>query len=131
MPGSSDDFSATNTRTLGVDEPEKVKTNGKYLFTARIEDKAIYINRADDSLELLSKIMLPSEFTSAELFIEGNKMVVIAGKYYWNAKAYSNAWIERSNKAIVIVYDISNIQKPLIERYSQIDGYVSEARLTQ
>lgn len=125
------DFSTTNSRTLGVDEPEKVKTNGKYLFTARIEDKAIYINRADDGLELLTKILLPSEYTSAELFVDGNKMVVISGKYYWNAAAYSNAWIDRSNKAIVIVYDISDIKKPLIERYSQIDGYVSEARLTQ
>ncbi len=126
----SDDFSTTNSRTVGIDEPEKVKTNGKYLFTARIEDKAIYINKADDSLELLTKILLPTEYTSAELFIEGNKMVVISGKYYWN-ESFSNAWINRSNKAIVIVYDISNIQKPLIERYSQIDGYVSEARLVK
>jgi uncharacterized secreted protein with C-terminal beta-propeller domain len=126
----ADDFSTTNTRTLGVDEPEKVKTNGKYLFTARIEDKAIYINKADDSLELLTKIMLPGEYGSAELFVEGNKMIVIAGKYFWNNN-FSNAWIDRSNKAVVIVYDISNIQKPLIERYSQIDGSVSEARLVK
>lgn len=125
---SNSDYSTTNSRTLGVDEPEKVKTDGRYLYTARIEDKAIYINKADDSLELLTKIVLPQEYTSAELFVEGNKMVVVAGKYFWN-QSFANAWIDRSNKAVVIVYDITNIQKPLIERYSQVDGYVSEARL--
>lgn len=127
--GNSADYSTTNSRTLGVDEPEKVKTDGKYIYTARIENKAIYINKADDSLELLTKIILPSEFNSAELFVQGNKLVVIAGKYFWN-ESFTNAWIDRSNKAIVIVYDITNIQKPVIDRYSQIDGYVSEVRLT-
>lgn len=125
----SADYSTTNTRTVGVDEPEKVKTDGKYLYTARIEDKAIYINKADDSLELVTKILLPAEYTSAELFVDGNKLVVIAGKYYWNP-AFQNAWIDRASKAIVVIYDITDIKKPLIERYSQIDGNVSEARMT-
>ena len=111
-----------------MDEPEKVKTDGSYLYTARIEDKAIYINKADDSLELVTKILLPEEYSSAELFVDGNRLVVLAGKYYWS-ETFRNAWIDRASKSIVIVYDITDKKKPLIEKYSQIDGNGSEARL--
>jgi inhibitor of cysteine peptidase len=127
-PSAGADFSQTNTRTFGVDEPEKVKTDGQYLYTARPEDRAIYINRANDSLELVTKILLPEEFNSAELFLDGNRMIVVAGKYFWN-EGFRNAWIDRSNKSIVIVYDITNRAKPVIERYTQIDGAVKEARM--
>ena len=122
------DFSMTNTRTIGVDEPEKVKTDGQFIYTARSEDGAIYINRANDSLELITKILLPQEYTSAELFLDGNRMVVIASKYFYRDN-FRNAWIDRANKSIVIVYDITNRAKPVIERYSQIDGTVREARM--
>ena len=127
-PVGSSDFSTTNTRTIGVDEPEKVKTDGQYLYTARSEDRAIYINRADDSLELVTKILLPQEYNSAELFLDGNRMIVVAGKYFWN-EGFRNAWIDRSSKSVVIVYDITNRAKPVIERYTQIDGTVKEARM--
>ncbi len=125
---SGGDYSTTNTRTLGVDEPEKVKTDGQYLYTARSEDGAIYINRANDSLELVSKILLPSEFNSAELFLDGNRMIAVASKYFYR-ESFKMAWIDRSNKSIVVVYDISNRAKPVIERYTQIDGMVREARM--
>jgi inhibitor of cysteine peptidase len=125
---ANSDFSTTNTRTIGVDEPEKVKTDGQYLYTARSEDRTIYINRADDSLELVTKILLPQEYNSAELFLDGNRMIVVAGKYFWN-EGFRNAWIDRSNKSVVIVYDITNRAKPVIERYTQIDGMIKEARM--
>jgi uncharacterized secreted protein with C-terminal beta-propeller domain len=122
------DFSLTNTRTLGVDEPEKVKTDGKYLYAARIEDKAIFITTAEDTPKLITKILLPGEYTSAELFIDGNRMILIAGKNFWN-ESFRNAWIDRSNKTVAVVYDITDRSAPKIERYTQIDGYVREARM--
>lgn len=60
--------------------------------------------------------------------MDGNRLIVIAEKYVHKAE-YSTAWIDRTQKTVVAVYDIRNRSKPLLERYSQIDGYLREARL--
>ncbi len=55
-------------------------------------------------------------------------MTLVAEKYFYN-EAFRNAWIDRAAKTVVVVYDIADRANPKIERYSQIDGSVREARM--
>lgn len=125
---SSTDHSTTNTRTIGVDEPERVKTDGKYLYSANITEHMVYIHRADDSLALIKKIALPDEYSSPQLFIDGTRLVIISDMYSGNNYG-KNAWIDRSSKTVVAVYNLADINSPVIDRYFQIDGGYREARL--
>jgi inhibitor of cysteine peptidase len=122
------EHSTTNTRTLGIDEPDTVKTDGTYIYSVQIQDKTLMIHSADDRLEPITKILLPDEFTSGEILLDGNRLILVAQKYVYKAE-YENAWIDRSQKTVVVVYDITQRKKPLLERYSQIDGYLREVRL--
>lgn len=54
--------------------------------------------------------------------------MIVAQKYVFKAE-YSQTWIDRTQKTVVAVYDITNRSKPLLEKYSQIDGYLKQVRL--
>ncbi len=126
---TSADHSTTNSRTIGVDEPERVKTDGNYLYSANDTEHMVYIHKADDTLQIIKKIALPAEYSNTELFVDGDRLVIVASKYVYN-NLYRSAWIDRASKTVVVTYNIADINNPVIDRYYQIDGNYREARLT-
>jgi inhibitor of cysteine peptidase len=83
VAGSSGDieFSETNNQVKGVDEADIVKTDGDYIYYTN--NNLIYIVKANpaDELESISEIDLGDNSYPSELFVNGDKLIVIANEY--------------------------------------------------
>ncbi|MCH8518974.1 beta-propeller domain-containing protein [Candidatus Gracilibacteria bacterium] len=129
MGGGTDDFSGTNIQVQGVEESDIAKTDGTYIYTFSEDKKAVYIieTQASGTLELIKKIILPETFWGVELYVQNQRLMVIASSYrdYWSRGYY----IDRNNKSFAIVYDTSDISKPELIRLSSIEGNISQTRM--
>ena len=126
------DFSTTNIQKVWVDEPEILKSNGKYLFyysEAEYNDKYISIIKAptkDDlsDAEVIAKINIPTSLDDIQLFLNGNKLVILGSRYA--NKSDSILW---ANRSLVIVYDISDLENLKLEKLTEVYGYFQDARM--
>ncbi len=85
------DFSTTNIQKIWVDEPEILKSNGKYLFyysEAEYNNRYISIIKAPtqsdlSDAEIAAKISIPDSLNDIQLFLNGDKLVIL-GTHYAN-----------------------------------------------
>ena len=127
------DYSGTNVQVAGVDEADRVKTDGTYLYISR--DTIVYIASAypPQKAKLLSKIDLREQV--GDLYIAGDKLVVFSQ----NNSIYS---IEPTPKMPSImpptpitqstnirVYDVSDRSKPRLDREIELEGSYVASRL--
>jgi len=62
-----------------VDESDIVKTDGEYHYYYNADKKAVFIVDArNDELEIIKKINLPDSFSQPELYIDTDRLVIIA-----------------------------------------------------
>jgi|GEM_PF-3547928 len=88
---SSSDYSSTNLQKTNVDEPEIIKTNGdEIVYYNRQEEKVLIIKSPLDrkssiidldSAQVLTEIKLPSQLYNAQLFVSGERLVILASRY--------------------------------------------------
>lgn len=127
----SDEISLTNTQVLWVDEADIVKTDGDYHYYFNQTEQAVFIVEATGSnLELVKKIKLPSSFYGVELYIDTNRLTIIASSYSqtdYSAKGY---FIDRNTKTYSIVFDTESKKNPeLIKLYSSDGNYSSSRKI--
>lgn len=127
---SASDFSNTNIQVAWVDESEIIKTDGTNLYFYNSKDHSVYIARAFPSkdLSILRKIRIPESFVNPELFLSGKKLVILSTKYN-NIDYGYRYWFNRQTKAVVVVYDITDINNLKIDRYYETDGNITQSRL--
>ena len=126
------DYSTTNIQKAGVDEPEILKSNGKYLFYYSEPDyNERYVSiiktptKKDLSdAEIAAKINIPSSIYSTQLFLNGNKLVILGTRYA--SKSDSILW---SNRTLVIVYDVSDLENLKLEKLTEVYGSFEDARM--
>lgn len=133
----SEDYSKTNTQVEGVDEADIVKTDGNYIYY--VSNSMVYIIKADN-LKIVSTIEIDKEkerFYPYEIFINDDKLIIL-GDY---TEYEENTTKERENivadyvrinsksMAKAIVYDISDVAKPMQTREVGIDGHYIESRM--
>jgi uncharacterized secreted protein with C-terminal beta-propeller domain len=127
------DYSGTNVQVAGVDEADKVKTDGSYLYVAR--GTIVYIASAypPSEAKLLSKINLKAQV--GDLYIAGDKLVIFSQ----NNTTFN---VEPSTKMPSImppipikqttnirVYDVSDREKPTLEREIKLEGNYVASRM--
>ena len=126
------DFSTTNIQKVWVDEPEILKSNGNYLFYYTQEsynNKYISIIKTprksdlSDS-EIVSKIKIPDSLYNIQLFLYGNKLVIL-----WHRYASNYDTVLWSNRTIVIIYDISDLDNLKLEKLSEVYWSFEDARM--
>ncbi|MBP7847879.1 beta-propeller domain-containing protein [Patescibacteria group bacterium] len=120
----------------GVEEADIIKSDGDYLYyyNQRLQQIMIIASPRDkedgavdlDNAEVIKKLNLPSNFYGSQLYIEDDKLVIIGQR--WSNSA-SNSFIDRGNKIDVIVYDVSNVEKPKLMKFSDLDGYYTDSRM--
>ena len=126
------DYSTTNIQKVWVDEPDLLKSNGKYLFyysEIGYNDKYISIIKTPtkkdlSDAEILAKINIPDSLRNIQLFLNGDKLVILGTRY----ASKSNS-ILGSSRTIVIVYDISDLENLSLEKLTEVYGSFEDARM--
>ena len=129
--GKKVEFSETNIQVEGVDEPDMVKTDGKYLYI--VDNQKVYIIKAypAEDAEVLSTITIGHSISN--IFINGDKLVVFGSYSYFvcNEKediGLPNPWFGSSNTYIKI-YDLSDRNEPVLEKDIVVAGNYFNARM--
>ena len=109
------DFSKTNIQVDWVDESDIVKTDWKYIYYYNDSDKYVYIVKVD-WLEIIKKIKLPDNFNRPVLYISENRLVIVSSWYSDVNYSKFGYWINRNSKTYTIVFDTTNINKPILSK---------------
>lgn len=108
------DYSETNIQVEGVDEPDIVKNDGKYIYYVTGEQVLIIDSYPAQELEILSEINLSG---ISNIFINEDKLVVFAQEY------------KSGSKTKVNIYGVRNRSNPELENEIEIDGYYTTSRM--
>ncbi len=140
--GGSADHSTTNVQVAGVDEPDFVKNDGKYIYVISGQTLAIVNAYPAASASVVSKTGIAD--TPRDLFIDGNRLVLFAtGTKDTDMSSSGNGGISGAEmKAMpyyygrtslpvthAIFYDISDRAHPKVLKDYTIDGDYIDARL--
>tara|TARA_Y100000310_G_scaffold330494_1_gene402248 strand:+ start:1498 stop:3936 length:2439 start_codon:yes stop_codon:yes gene_type:complete len=114
--GGAGDYSETNIQVEGVDEADIVKNDGKYIYVVSGQKVLIVDAFPAEDMEILSEIEL--EGYVSEIFINDDKLVVfMSGNYYG------------SGDSEVLVYDISDREKAVLDSEIEFDGSYVDSRM--
>lgn len=108
------DYSETNIQVEGVDEPDIVKNDGKYIYVVSGSQVILLNAYPAENMEILSKINVSGV---RNIFINEDKLVTFSNDY----KDYG--------KTLIKVYDIADRSDPELEIEYSIDGYYMNARM--
>lgn len=140
----SDEFSTTNLQKKWVEEPEIIKTNGNHIYYFNQKEKKIYIINSPldrevstidiDSTDVVTIINVPESLWGINMFVANQKLIIIGHRsipmYMDSLKAdRSFNILPRESRTSVAIYDVSNIAKPDLEKFTDIDGSYTESRM--
>lgn len=131
-------FSTTNLQKDGVEEPEIIKTDGNRIYYYNRQEQKIYVMKSPfdatsrtitiNNASIETVINLPQELYNLQLFTTSNRLVILGTRY--RNTSYNNAYtLDRSQRTFVIVYDTSSTTSPKLIRFTDVDGYYTDARM--
>ena len=130
--GSASSYSRTNIQVEGVDEPDIVKNDGKYIYTLSGNKVVIVSAYPADSMKIASEI----NFSSARnIFVNKDKLIVFGESYevipyeYDSVRCLGYRCGGSESRAKIYVYDISNRENPKLERNMSFDGNYVDSRM--
>ncbi len=124
---STPEYSSTNVQEEGVDEPDFVKTDGRYIYLASGGSFVILKGWPADELSELSKVEV--EGTPRSLFVNGDVAIVFSDSW-GEAALVSGIFAPRSSSSVVAtIIDISDRAAPDILRKISVEGSFSDARM--
>lgn len=115
-----------------------MKTNGRTIYYLNNEDNTIEVVQSPLSADaknidltkttLLSQIVLPKTINGQKnLFLHNNTLVLLSQWQSSNPGSYK--FVDKSNKLMVITYDVSNPKEPKLMKVVSLDGNYMDARL--
>ena len=141
--GATNDYSTTNIQVAGVDEADKVKTDGQYIYVIGNNSQAIYIldasNQNPQNAKVLSKISFDNGYPQGiYLSADGSKLAVLGSSYvpyqlygrvpgFYPANMMFPSWTASTN--FVYVYDVSNKNNPVLSRNFTMSGSYVNSRM--
>ncbi len=125
------DYSTTNVQVAGIDEPDFLKNDNKYLYL--IKNKQLYIIDAYPAREARILTNLSLEDYANTLLLDGDTLVIIASSSD-QVKAISPYSYEPYQRyrplTKVTLYDITDKKKPEVVKEYRVSGSYRDARLT-
>lgn len=136
------DYSSTNVQVEGVDEGDTVKTDGRYIYSLQNGQVRIINAYPASKLALLATLKFENNFTPIELFVEGDRLVVIGQGWKsledtGNQVQPDNAengmklaiWYPRGeSQTLARIYKLTDRTQPTLEREISFDGGYLSAR---
>ena len=106
-------YSTTNVQTEGVDEPDSVKTDGKFIYTIVEEEIVVVDAYPPETAKIISRIQLSG--SPLALFIHTSSKIVI---------------IEQNvGEVIIEIFDTSNPKEITLDFWLKLTGYYHGARM--
>ena len=116
------DYSTTNVQEAGVDEPDIVKTDGKRIVA--VAQARVHLVGLDGGKMTLRKT-LPDTMVRS-VFLSGDRVLVFSGQ---TAQSSEPGLRWAGQRAVLTMYDISDLSDPHLIAKLTIDGSVLDARL--
>lgn len=133
------DYSQTNVQVQGVDEPDIVKTDGRYLYIVS-GNKVIVVKAipAEDAV-IECEIEINDSLSIQNIFVSGTRLVIFANDYnqpIYKGLIVSDDGMEKtilpwysSPDTHVEVFDLGDLKNPELIKDIVVSGYFSGARL--
>jgi inhibitor of cysteine peptidase len=139
---ASPDYSTTNVQVAGVDELDRVKTDGEYVYIS--EGSSVFIRPIADISEATAEISVVG--SPIGIFLSGDRLVVVSNDYTYidygdqtssSSSSSGSAEIDIAPSyynpgttiTVVVTYDLTTISAPKQVSYLIFDGYYNSARL--
>ena len=138
MPDQSQgSYSATNVRQEGIDEPDIVKTDGRYLYVLGDSGESIAILDTEKEIPFkVGEITLEEGETATEFFVKEHTLVLICGRNNWNYGVMpldgargTETTDQGSVLTRVMTYDLTDISAPKKTGEVTQSGFYDSARL--
>ncbi|MFW6122537.1 MAG: beta-propeller domain-containing protein [Petrotogales bacterium] len=129
--GGSVDFSSTNIQVKGVDEPDVVKTDGRYLYI--VANQKVFIVKAYPAKEaiVLAEISLDEDVYPSNIFINEDRLIVFcsSNRYPIDYSENECCWWGGLSTTVITIYDVSDRENPKVIRDIEVDGGYFDARM--
>jgi uncharacterized secreted protein with C-terminal beta-propeller domain len=128
--GDAPEHSTTNVQVAGVDEADIVKNDGKYLYAISGQSLFILAAYPPEQARVLSKIVCDKEASLTEMYIEGDRLVVIGTNNYYGPEPLEKSDVPPpAYLTFIAIYDITDRAKPELVRNIEYEGYYSTSRM--
>jgi len=131
---SARDYSQTNIQVEGVDEPDIVKNDGKYIYFVSGNNVIIVDAYPAAQMKNISSISVNGSIYN--IFVNGDKLIVFSNSYEQGNYAAKSIGVQsimpvyNSRERVKVgVYDISDREKPVLEKEVTADGNYLDARM--
>ena len=112
VSGAAPTYSTTNVQVPGIDEADIVKSDGRYIYVARVSRGEVAIVRAypAEGMEVVSRIAIGKGLFIKGLYVVNNTLVVIAANPIYRILIYPPPPFHTNTT--VLLYDITNRSAP-------------------
>lgn len=117
---STDGYSTTNIQVDNVDEADVIKTDGKYTYYINKSKLYILDTYPPEQMNIVYEYDFSNEkLYPLELFLYEDRIaLILSDAQYYNSV---NRYVRNSNISVVKTYNISNPEKPILERTFKLD----------
>jgi len=126
------DYSTTNIQVAGVDEPDIVKTDGKYIYTVSGNNVFIVDAYPAENAKISSEIQVNKSIS--DIFVNKDRLVVFSSGGWYGPMVGKGVAVEIamptwSSGSTIYVYDISDHSNPVLVRNISVEGSYYDARM--
>ncbi|MDO4714359.1 MAG: beta-propeller domain-containing protein, partial [bacterium] len=125
-----------------MDEPEILKTDGKYFYYYNQETNKISILSSPldiqkaklypEKLALVKEIAVPQDLSQVELFLAEDRLVLMGTLYARTSSFQSRfTWLRSDLRTVIAVYDTSNLDQLKLLSFQNLPGAYQDARLIE
>ena len=130
---SRSDYSTTNVQVKNVDEPDYLKTDGKYVYIGTQNTISIIDAYPPESAKVILRFALDINQQNIEnMFLNGDRLVIM---YYGNSESQAiNEFDYKphpiyNSKTIISILDVSDKEHPQVISKHEVDGNYSNSRM--
>ncbi len=129
------EYSGTNVQVKNVDEPDYLKSDGKYIYIVNQNWLTIIDAYPAENAKVVLKIALDIEQQNLEnIFLNGDKLVIF---YYGSSQTYGIAQYDftpypiYTSKTFSTILDVSDRENPKIVTKFEVDGSYVSSRMIE
>lgn len=121
-------FDTTNVQEAGVDEADRIETDGRYLYSIDGDELRILDLADPDNMSVRSTTAIGGN-TMGIYLLEGGRLVVLSNQFASTGEGYLVQGWGTIASVRVTTYDVSNVDAPVELGHTDLDGYYIDSRV--